>query len=137
MADINYDTDITDEMYESVAQSLLYRTDPCQELKKIVPKNWKVEDVKGVYRHILRDKDRLDKIKKDYLEVESATLIEDDTDTIMLVYNRLLQKAQFEQKYDVVTRILSEIRKLKAINNQEMKFEITIKVDKPGKEEKA
>lgn len=132
MADINFETDITDEMYGVVAEALLYRDDPAMALKKsgICPKNWTISDVNKVYKHILKT-DKLKQVKDDYIKLESETLVDDNTDTMMLIYNRLLKDAKAEQKYDVVARILKEIRQLKAIENEQMQFEITFKIQKP------
>lgn len=132
MADINFEKDITDEMYTVVAEALLYREDATLKLKQsnVCPKDWKMVDLKRVYQYILKS-DRLKEVKDDYLKLETATLIDDNTDTVMLVYNRLLQKAQVEGKYDVVARILKEIRQLKAIENEQMKFEVVFKIMKP------
>lgn len=130
MSEINFETDITDDMYSTVAESLLYREDASIKLKKVCPKNWTMMDLKKVYQYILKS-DKLKEVKDDYLKLEAATLIDDNTDTVMLVYNRLLQKAQIEGKYDVVARILKEIRQLKAIENEQMKFEVVFKVITP------
>lgn len=127
MTAINYDVDITDEMYTVVAEALLYREDATIKLKKVCPKTWTMTDIKNVYNHILKS-EKLKEVKDDYLKLESATLIDDNADTVMLVYNRLLQKAQIESKYDVVARILKEIRQLKAIENEQMKFEVVFKI---------
>jgi type III secretion system FlhB-like substrate exporter len=129
MADINFDTDITDEMYSIVAEALLYRDDPTMALKKsgTCPKNWTISDVNKVYKHILKT-DKLKQMKDDYIKLESETLVDDNTDTMMLIYNLLLKDAKAEQKYDVVARILKEIRQLKAIENEQMQFEITFKI---------
>ena len=53
----------------------------------------------------------------------------------MLFYNKLLKEAQQEKKYEVAARILGEIRKLKAIDDAEQKFEIIITVKEPIKKE--
>ena len=52
----------------------------------------------------------------------------------MLFYNKLLKDAQRESKYEVAARILKEIRELKAIENEQMRFEIVITVKQPTKE---
>ena len=62
------------------------------------------------------------------------SLVEDDVDTMMLFYNKLLKDAQRESKYEVAARILKEIRELKAIENEQMRFEIVITVKQPTKE---
>ena len=54
--------------------------------------------------------------------------------TIMLQYNKLLRDAKAEGKFEVAARILKEIREIKAIDNEQMKFEVVIKVEKPDKE---
>ena len=46
-----------------------------------------------------------------------------------------LKEAQQEKKYEVAARILGEIRKLKAIDDAEQKFEIIITVKEPTKKE--
>ena len=60
MADINFETDITDEMYTVVAEALLYREDATLKLKqsKACPKDWTMLDLKRVYQYILKS-DRL------------------------------------------------------------------------------
>ena len=49
----------------------------------------------------------------------------------MLFYNKLLKDAQREGKYEVAARILKEIKELKAIDNEQMRFEIIITVKRP------
>lgn len=133
MTDINFDTDVTDEMYGVVAEALLYRDDAITTLKKagVCPKSWTIADVTRVYKFILKS-DKLKDYKEDYIKLESETLVDDNTDTMMLIYNRLLKDAKAEQKYDVVARILKEIRQLKAIENEQMQFEVVFKIQ--GKE---
>ena len=47
----------------------------------------------------------------------------------MLQYNRLLEEAREEKKYEVAARILKEIKQLKAIEDDENKFEITFVIE--------
>ena len=72
-----------------------------------------------------------EQVKKDIISVEEAGLIDDDMGTIMLQYNRMMRKAMKEGKYEVGARILKEIRQLKAIENEQMKFEVVFKIKKP------
>lgn len=133
MANINFETDVTDEMYSVIAEALLYKEDAVSSLKKskLCPKDWTIPDLNAVYRYILKS-EKFKSIQDDYMKIEQATLIDDNTDTMMLMYNRLLKNAQEEGKYDVVARILKEIRQLKAIENEQMKFEVVFKVLKEG-----
>ena len=64
------------------------------------------------------------------------SLVEDDVDTMMLFYNKLLKDAQREGKYEVAARILKEIRELKSIENEQMRFEVVITVKKPEEKPK-
>lgn len=132
MADIDFENEITDEMYSVVAESLLYREDAEANLfkSKLCPKHWTKLDIRKVYQYIIRN-EKFKQIKEDYKILESQTLVEDDLSTVMLIYNRLLRNAQEEGKYDVVARILKEIRQLKAIDNEQMKFEVVFKVMTP------
>ena len=132
MANIDFHKDITDEMYWAVAEALLYREDAVVKLKKmkLCPKDWTISDMNRVYQYILKD-EKFKQIKDDYIKLETQTLVDDNLDTVMLVYNRILQQAQEEGKYDVVARILKEIRQLKAIENEQMKFEVVFKVMTP------
>ena len=63
--------------------------------------------------------------------IEAHTLVKDDMDTIMLLYNKMLREATAEKKYDVIIRILKEIRQIKAIEDEQTKFEVVIRVLTP------
>lgn len=134
MANIDYETDITTEMYETLVQASLDGEDAALALKKIVPKTWTVNDTKKAIRYMQSQKDKISEIKKSVIDLETASLIDHDKDTIMLMYQRLIEKANAEGKYEVVTRILREIRQMKAIENEQMKFEIVITVQEQPKE---
>lgn len=123
---------ITEEMLEKVALAQLYRDDPILELRKVVSSKLTSKEMDALYKRILKDP-RFEETKKDAIKLEEATLIDDDSNTIMLYYNKLLREAQQEKKYEVAARILGEIRKLKAIDNEQTKFEIIFKIrDKDG-----
>lgn len=130
--DIN-NIEITDAMIDAVVSAQLYREDPIDNLRKAgIPKISNLE-VQALYKRIIELPDFQDK-KKANLELQKMSLINDDVDTMMLFYNKLLKDAQREGKYEVAARILKEIRELKAIENEQMKFEIIITVKKPDKE---
>lgn len=132
MSNIDFEKDVTREMYEAVVEASLYGEDAEKALCKVLPpKRYNKNETREILQYIHRQKDKIEEVKKDIIEIEKASLIDHDQDTIMLVYNRLIQKAQAEGKYDVVTRVLREIRQLKAIENEQMKFEVVIKVEKP------
>ena len=125
---------ITEEMLEKVALAQLYRDDPILELRKVISSKLTSKEMDALYKRILKDP-RFEATKKDAIKLEEATLIDDDSNTIMLYYNKLLRDAQQEKKYEVAARILGEIRKLKAIDNEQTKFEIVFKIrDKDGTE---
>lgn len=121
------DIEITEEMLEKVALAQLYRDDPILELRKVVSSKLTSKEMDALYKRILKDP-RFEETKKDAIKLEEATLIDDDSNTIMLYYNKLLREAQQEKKYEVAARILGEIRKLKAIDNEQTKFEIIFKI---------
>lgn len=125
------DISITREMLEAVAFAQLYREDATLSLRKLVTTKLTSRELEQLYKDILRHPD-FQEVKKDILKLEKATLVEDDSDTIMLFYNKLLKDAQEEKKYEVAARILGEIRKLKAIDDAEQKFEIFITVKPPA-----
>ena len=118
---------ITEEMLEKVALAQLYRDDPILELRKVISSKLTSKEMDALYKRILKDP-RFEETKKDAIKLEEATLIDDDSNTIMLYYNKLLRDAQQEKKYEVAARILGEIRKLKAIDNEQTKFEIVFKL---------
>lgn len=122
------DIEITKEIMETVALAQLYRDDPILALRKIVKEKATESEMKIFYKRILQHPD-FNTVKSDAVILESTTLIDENTDTLQLYYNKLLKQAQFEKKYEVVTRILKEIRQLKAIDNEQSKFEIIIKLD--------
>ncbi len=123
---------ITEEMLEKVALAQLYRDDPILELRKVIPSKLTSKEMEALYKRIIKDP-RFESTKKDAIKLEEATLIDDDSNTIMLYYNKLLRDAQQEKKYEVAARILGEIRKLKAIDDEQTKFEIVFKLrDKDG-----
>lgn len=118
---------VTREMKEAVAMALLYRDDPIVALRKVAPGKPNSTELSSLYRAVLSSED-FEEIKKDIVNLEEASLINDSMGTIMLQYNKLLRDAQYERKYEVAARILKEIRQLKAIENEEMRFEIIISV---------
>lgn len=122
------DIEITKEIMETVALAQLYRDDPILALRKVVKEKATESEMKIFYKKVLQHPD-FSTVKSDAVMLESATLIDENTDTLQLYYNKLLKQAQFEKKYEVVTRILKEIRQLKAIDNEQSKFEIIIKLD--------
>lgn len=126
---------ITDEMYQIVAEAALYKEDTVGALRasKLIPKGYTQSDVNEIIRYIIQS-EKFQQIKNDLIKTEEATLIDENQNTIMLMYNRLLRNAQAEGKYDVVARILKEIRQLKAIENEQMQFEVTFKIQEPKKD---
>lgn len=127
--DIN-DVEITREMMEAVAIAYLYREDANSALRKVIAGKFKDNELKQLVFKIKKHPD-FKEVQEETIRVESLSLTDDNLDTVMLQYNKLLEDAKFEKKYEVAARILSEIRKIKAIDNEQMKFEITIKVEHP------
>ena len=127
------DIEITDAMIDAVVSAQLYREDYVENLRKAgIPKISNLE-VQRLYKRILDLPDFNEK-KKAAIDLQKMSLVEDDVDTMMLFYNKLLKDAQREGKYEVAARILKEIRELKAIENEQMRFEIVITVKQPVKE---
>ena len=126
------DIEITDAMIDAVVSAQLYREDPIDNLRKAgIPKITNLE-VQALYKRILDLPDFNEK-KKAAIDLQKMSLVEDDVDTMMLFYNKLLKDAQREGKYEVAARILKEIRELKSIENEQMRFEIIITVREPEK----
>ena len=124
------DIEITDNMIDAVVSAQLYREDPIDNLRKAgIPKITNLE-VQALYKRIIESPD-FDEKKKAAIDLQKMSLVEDDVDTIMLFYNKLLKDAQREGKYEVAARILKEIKELKAIDNEQMRFEVIITVKKP------
>lgn len=123
------DIEITRGMLEAVVEAQLYREDVITALRKFVSKITNNE-VMELYKEIVQHPD-FAQVKEEIVNLESATLIDEDVNTIMLYYNNLLRKAQKEGKYEVIVRILKEIRQLKAIEDEQMQFEVVIKVEEP------
>lgn len=122
--------EITPEMIDAVVSAQLYREDPIDNLRRAgIPKITNLE-VNQLYKRIVESPDFNEK-KKAAIDIQKMSLVEDDVDTMMLFYNKLLKDAQREGKYEVAARILKEIRELKAIENEQMRFEIIISVRKP------
>lgn len=117
---------------ESVAVAQLYRTDELTTVRKNVKEKLTTDDLNKLYRRIITHPD-FDVIKTEIVKLESCSLVDDTADTIALMYNDLLKEARFEKKYEVVIRILKEIQKLRAISDEESKFEIVISVKRPEK----
>lgn len=124
------DLSITREMIEAVVLAQLYREDPTERLRKAITGKYTSSEFNAAYHNILSHPD-FSKIKDEIIQTEKMTCIEDDSETVMLIYNKLLRDAQKEKKYEVAARILSEIRKLKAIDDAEQKFEVVITVKPP------
>lgn len=129
------DIEITDAMIDAVVSAQLYREDYVENLRKSgIPKISNLE-VQQLYKRIIDLPDFNEK-KKAAIDLQKMSLVEDDVDTMMLFYNKLLKDAQREGKYEVAARILKEIRELKSIENEQMRFEIVITVKQPEKDVK-
>lgn len=129
------DLSITREMIEAVVLAQLYREDPAIRLRNVVTGKYTSAEFNKVYHDILSHPE-FSKIKDEIIQTEKLTCVEDDSETVMLIYNKLLRDAQKEKKYEVAARILSEIRKLKAIDDAEQKFEVIITVKPPKADSK-
>lgn len=116
---------ITREMMEAVALSLLYREREDTRLRQLLQKKISTKDMDKLIKDI-KTNPQFEEIKNDIIKIETAGLINDNMDTILLQYNKMLQDAMFDCKYDVATRILKEIRQIKSIDNTENEFKITI-----------
>lgn len=125
--------EITDVMIDAVVSAQLFREDYVDNLRKAgIPKISNLE-LQELYKRIISLPDFNEK-KKAAIDLQKMSLVEDDVDTMMLFYNKLLKDAQREGKYEVAARILKEIRELKAIENEQMRFEIIITVREPEKQ---
>lgn len=127
--------EVTKEMMEAVAIASLYKEDYTLALRKILAgkKLTNVELIQ-LYNAVIGHPDYRE-VLEDIKNLESRTLVDEDMNTIMLQYNKLLRDAKAEGKFEVAARILKEIREIKAIDNEQMKFEVVIRVEKPDKEE--
>lgn len=129
------DIEITDAMIDAVVSAQLYREDYVENLRKSgIPKISNLE-VQQLYKRIIDLPDFNEK-KKAVIDLQKMSLVEDDVDTMMLFYNKLLKDAQREGKYEVAARILKEIRELKSIENEQMRFEVVITVKQPEEKPK-
>lgn len=129
------DIEITDAMIDAVVSAQLYREDYVENLRKSgIPKISNLE-IQQLYKRIIDLPDFNEK-KKTAIDLQKMSLVEDDVDTMMLFYNKLLKDAQREGKYEVAARILKEIRELKSIENEQMRFEVVITVKQPEKDAK-
>ena len=117
--------EITREMMEAVALSLLYNEREDTRLRQVIQKKMSSKEMEQLIKDIKLHPDFKD-IKEDIVKIESAGLIDDNMDTILLQYNKMLQNATFECKYDIAMRILKEIKQIKSIDNTENEFKITI-----------
>ena len=117
--------EITREMMEAVALSLLYNEREDTRLRQVISKKMSSKEMEQLIKDIKLHPDFKD-IKEDIVKIESAGLIDDNMDTILLQYNKMLQNATFEGKYDIAMRILKEIKQIKSNDNTENEFKITI-----------
>ena len=117
--------EITREMMEAVALSLLYNEREDTRLRQVIQKKMSSKEMEQLIKDIKLNPDFKD-IKEDIVKIESAGLIDANMDTILLQYNKMLQDATFEKKYDIAMRILKEIKQIKSIDNTENEFKITI-----------
>ena len=122
--------EITKEMMEELVIACLYREDEGIAIRKYVDKKITDSELNNLVRRI-KSCPEFEQVKKDIISVEEAGLIDDDMGTIMLQYNRMMRKAMKEGKYEVGARIIKEMRQLKAIENEQMKFEVVFKIKKP------
>lgn len=126
--------EITHEMLEAVATASLYKEEATMALRKVLAgKKLTNTELMTLYYNVLKHPD-YKTVLEDIKNIESQTLVDEDMNTIMLQYNKLLRDAQKEGKFEVAARILKEIREIKAIDNEQMKFEVIIKVKKPNEQ---
>ena len=123
------DIEITREMMEAVVMAQLYREDIVTVLRKFFGKITNAE-VEEIYKEILQHPD-FPKVKEELVKLESTTLIDEDVNTILLYYNKLLKEEKKKKRYEVIIRILKEIKQIKAIEDEQMKFEVVITVEEP------
>lgn len=132
----NYNSDkvnsieITEQLMEAVALAQLYREDNIIAIRSVISEKLTNQEMQALYRKIISD-ERFQQVKDNAIKLEEATLVDDNVATIMLYYNKLLKQAQFSKDYNTAARILKEIRQFKAIENEQMKFEIEISVKEP------
>lgn len=132
----NYNSDkvnsieITEQLMEAVALAQLYREDNIIAIRSVISEKLTNQEMQALYRRIISD-ERFQQVKDNAIKLEEATLVDDNVATIMLYYNKLLKQAQFSKDYNTAARILKEIRQFKAIENEQMKFEIEISVKEP------
>lgn len=119
--------EITEELMMAVALAQLYREDEVTAIKKMIKEKLTSTEMTLLYRKIITN-DKFPDVKQDAINLECKTLVDDNLDTIMLYYNKLLRQAQHEGKFDVATRILKEIRQIRAIDNEQQRYEINIVV---------
>lgn len=124
------DIEITREMVEAVVKAKLYREDVERAVISSTTQKFKKGILNKIIEAIITDED-FEQLKQDIVAIEEKTLVDDNLNTVMLQYNRLLAKAQEEGKYEVAARILKEIRQIKAIENEQTKFEVIIRVEEP------
>lgn len=121
--------EITNEMIEVVVLAQLYRENPVNRLRAITGKSLKTSEVDALYKSILKLPE-FKEMQKSVIQLEELTLIDENPQTIMLNYTKLLKDSMSEGKSEVALRILKEIKQMKAIENEQMKFEVRIVVDK-------
>ena len=120
--------EIPEELYDIVAEACLYRGNPVQDIASYMNRELRrkisIKEATQVYHDILKQPDFKDRMKS-YLALEKATVIDDDEDTILLQYNRIIREATKDGKYEVVARVLDKIRQIKAIDDKQIDFNIT------------
>lgn len=130
MVDIN-DIEITPDLMYAVALAQLYREDAVTTIKRQITQKLTATQMDMLNRKIITHPD-FAKYKQEAIDLECKTLVDDNMETIMLYYNKLLKQAQHQEKFDVAARILKEIRQIKALDNEQVKFEIEITVKGMG-----
>ena len=92
--------EITTEMLEAVALAQLHREDATLALRKIITAKLTSKEMTQLYKDILKHP-KFQEVKNDAIKLEEATLVDDDSDTIMLFYNKLLKEMpKDKEKYD-------------------------------------
>lgn len=113
---------IPDLVYEAVAEACLYG----ENIQKAIQMSGKytAKESLEIQKEILSDPKFKEKLNS-YVEIEKASLFEDDRETILLKLNRIIRQATAKGQYDTVIKTLDRIAKMLSIEDKEMEFKMT------------
>ena len=122
------------ELWDTIADALLQLEEPINAIIKYYGKTQKCSQKQAseIYKTVVQNKE-FQAYLKDYQNIQTSGLIEENNDTIRLKLNKIYGKAIKEGKFDTAIKTLASVAKLLNIQDKQMEFKVDIGFKLPEK----